>query len=409
MKDRTIDLALRDKTNKEFKFDSFKHLERFVAEEHQVWSTLKNQLSGNTGHIGHYSNAASYFNQIISHLENFKANLDSWDDSTLQQQIQQHISRNLANLTQHWIWSGHPFCRAWLDVFDKYGHEVAHSFVEAFLGNRQFSGLSKIEHLTGAVLAYEFQLQDESTLTKRRNTERKSVSQVRNSLVEAQKQLFEDVHQFQSDFESWDKETRILTERLYNVRKRLGERQLKQQINRFDSQMSDWQQKIEHLESTYQEKLRLEKPAAYWNAKAKSYFNHGRNWSILLGSMLVAGIVGIGLLFKSWLIGLDAGVSLNTLQGVILFVTLLSIYAFLIKALSKMAFSSFHLQRDAEEREQLTHVYLALTHEKEDMDIEARNIVLQALFSRADTGLLSGDSGPTMPGLHEIVKATSTK
>ncbi len=74
-----------------------------------------------------------------------------------------------------------------------------------------------------------------------------------------------------------------------------------------------------------------------------------------------------------------------------------------------MVFSSFHLQRDAEEREQLTHVYLALTHEKDELDVEARNIILQALFSRADTGLLGGDSGPTMPGINEMLKATSGK
>ena len=61
-----------------------------------------------------------------------------------------------------------------------------------------------------------------------------------------------------------------------------------------------------------------------------------------------------------------------------------------------MTFSSFHLSRDAEEREQLTHFYLAL---KKDTEIneQERQLILQSLFSRADTGLLKDDSSPTMP------------
>ena len=409
MKDRAIDVVLTDNVGKKIPFQSFKALKKFIHEELGIWSKFQSKTSSNMAKVSHFATAASYLKQISDQLNNFEANLNDWDDAKLQLHIQQQIIINLGNLTQHWIWSGHPFCNAWLDVFDKYGHITANSFIEAFIGNRQFNALNKAEHLTGAVLAYEFELQDENTLTKRRNAEKKSITQVRNSLVDAQNQLFEDVQQFQTGFEKWDENTRILFDRFYKLRKKLCERQIKHQTKRFDEQMSDWKQNIEHLESTYQEKLRLEKPAKYWGDKASSYFVHGIVWSILLGIILIAGIVGFSLLFRTWLIGVESGVNLNTLQGIILFITVLSIYAFSIKALSKMAFSSFHLQRDAEEREQLTHVYLALTHERDDMETEARNIVLQALFSRADTGLLSGDSGPTMPGLHEIVKATNTK
>jgi hypothetical protein len=80
----------------------------------------------------------------------------------------------------------------------------------------------------------------------------------------------------------------------------------------------------------------------------------------------------------------------------IILITIVSLLAFTIKILSKMTFSSFHLSRDAEEREQLTHFYLAL---KKDTTIEPeeRQLILQSLFSRADTGLLKDDSSPTMP------------
>lgn len=411
MKDREITLTLKDRTGEEFKFDSFKSLKKFIADEHQYWSDVRADLpSQNLGHITSISaNTANHLNNINTQVNNIESRIDSMDDDTLTREVQQHIAGNFNQLTNHWLWSGHPFCHRWIEIYRAYGHEAANSFIEAFIGNKQFSGIGNINNLKGAVLAYEFALQDESTLTKRRNSERASISQVRNSIVEAQNKLFKDVHDFKKSFETWDDEIRHEAERLYDVNKSLGERISRKQRKQFDAQMDEWQQRIEHLEQTYQEKLRLEKPATYWNEKAKTYFKHGVRWSMGLGVALLSGLIGFGIFFHAWLEGQKIGIQLNSLQGAVLFITIISIYALLIKALSKMVFSSFHLQRDAEEREQLTHVYLALTHEKDELDVEARNIILQALFSRAETGLLGGDSGPTMPGMNEMFKATSGK
>ena len=62
-----------------------------------------------------------------------------------------------------------------------------------------------------------------------------------------------------------------------------------------------------------------------------------------------------------------------------------------------MTFSTFHLSRDAEEREQLTYVFLAMQKEKA-IDPTERHLIMQSLFSRADTGLLKDEGSPTMPG-----------
>ncbi len=79
------------------------------------------------------------------------------------------------------------------------------------------------------------------------------------------------------------------------------------------------------------------------------------------------------------------------------FYSLISFIVYAIKIFSKLTFSSFHLVRDAEEREQLTYVYLALKKEQSIDDTE-RHLIMQSLFSRADSGLLKDDAGPTMPG-----------
>lgn len=67
----------------------------------------------------------------------------------------------------------------------------------------------------------------------------------------------------------------------------------------------------------------------------------------------------------------------------------------------KYMFSNFHLARDAEEREKLTYLYVSLLN-KGDFSEDERKIVLQALFSRSDTGLLKEDSSPTMPGISSV-------
>jgi hypothetical protein len=58
----------------------------------------------------------------------------------------------------------------------------------------------------------------------------------------------------------------------------------------------------------------------------------------------------------------------------------------------------------------MTHVYLSLIEsgvigrENDTKENESLQIILQSLFSRADTGLLKGDHGPTLPGGVDAIK-----
>jgi len=70
--------------------------------------------------------------------------------------------------------------------------------------------------------------------------------------------------------------------------------------------------------------------------------------------------------------------------------------AFCVRAISKVMFSSFHLSRDCQERHTLTYFYLALLKEG-DIASEEKQLIMQALFSRSDTGLLKDDGSPSMP------------
>ena len=172
-----------------------------------------------------------------------------------------------------------------------------------------------------------------------------------------------------------------------------------------DSEVLNRKAKIQELENFYGEKLRMAKPAEYWKKSANKFSWHGYIWTAFLIVSLATGIYCLYEFYTSWYEAKETmKLQLDTVQGVVIFGTLLAVYGILIRVLSRLAFSAFHLMRDAEEREQLTYLYLSLINEKK-IDEKSRDIILQALFSRSETGLLTGESAPTMPsvGMSEVI------
>jgi len=254
-------------------------------------------------------------------------------------------------------------------------------------------------YFTGRLLGYEYTHQGESEIHKRRISEKQSLNQIKSKfndyIVEAEQQLngylSDSKENLTTHFETVDK---LKEEKDKNFEDWFNGIQ-----TGFDRFFINATETVSTNEDLYKEKLRLEAPAKYWKDRAtklKSEGNKYLNW--LIGISIGAAILLFTLLM---LLGNDYFDSAfnDRIKGIkwsLILVTIVSLLAFTIKILSKMTFSSFHLSRDAEEREQLTHFYLAL---KKDTTIEPeeRQLILQSLFSRADTGLLKEDSSPTMP------------
>lgn len=158
--------------------------------------------------------------------------------------------------------------------------------------------------------------------------------------------------------------------------------------------------RLAELEKTYAELLKLKKPAEHWAERAATLKKEG--WKAMRW-MIALVCVGVASVFTLlWLS--PEGVLLNfidnkasAIKWSIIFIVFVSFLAYGIRILHKVAFSAFHLARDAEEREQLAYVYLSLLNESA-VDEKDRSLVLQAIFARADTGLLKDDASPTMPG-----------
>jgi hypothetical protein len=257
------------------------------------------------------------------------------------------------------------------------------------------------ELLYGAILAYEFTLKDKSEVVDRKKAEQRSISKLKT-----------DFQEYLSKSES------ELTEHLKNSNDKYDEyvTQIDDLKTEKEAEFEEWfentkneewqkwyDEKIEKLiklEETYETKLKLEKPAKYWQKKSTLYFDQGEKAKSILIWIVVVTSIFLGLILiisPDWIfIHVFDGNSTAIIRWSLVFITLLTLIAFAIKAMTKYMFSSYHLARDAEERHTLTFFYLALLKDTDVKD-DDRKLILQSLFSRVETGLLKEDSSPTMP------------
>lgn len=281
------------------------------------------------------------------------------------------------------------------------------AFQEAyhFFLNDNRINLSTQSQFLGAFLAAEHELQDYTNVLKRRNSEKRSLAQIRSSfenhLSEAESHLQEYLNRTKEA--SDDHTTEIIN--LKDHYKEEYSDWFNGSKSSFEGFMIEAEKEAERLKEVYVDGLRFEGPAEYWSTRAGTLKKEGRNWFIGLSiASLVTAISIMILLLKT-----PDGMTTSLFKGepvaikwTVLYVTLISVMAYAIRSFARLTFSCYHLARDAEEREQLTHVYLAL---KKDANVEEKDrlMILQSLFSRSETGLLKDDSSPTMP--HAILKS----
>lgn len=267
-----------------------------------------------------------------------------------------------------------------------------------------FEGLSSVstrDGFDGLIYSFFLKKKDELAVTSETN-ERSSLEQLRMSFSDELDKL---QHDYQDKSIKVDEDYQNMQNELINWKD-----QLKQSTNEY---LTEKQNTLEELEMLYREKLRFQSPAQYWDELSKSYEKQGNKWR---SWVLVTSVIFI--LFLSALLyiqpaayfSVNKAFDINSVKSTIIFALIASIFVYVISLFVRLSTSAFHLSRDAKERFQLTHVYLSLLNEKGILDNE-RSIVLQSIFSRADTGLLKGDSSPTLPdtGISQILKGISGK
>jgi hypothetical protein len=267
------------------------------------------------------------------------------------------------------------------------------------------------ELLYGAILAYEFTLHDKTEIANRKKAEQKSISKLKsdfqNYISESEAEVIQHIKNTNDKYDEYISQIDSLkTEKETSFNEWFENTKNVEWKKWYDEKL----EKLQKLEETYETKLKLEKPAKYWQTKSSLYFKQGEKaksvliWIVGVTSVFLGSILIIS---PDWIfMHVFNGNSTAIIRWSLVFITLLTLIAFAVKAISKYMFSSYHLARDAEERHTLTFFYLALLRDSEVKD-DDRKLILQSLFSRVETGLLKEDSSPTMP--NDIVSKILSK
>ncbi|PJE43801.1 MAG: hypothetical protein CUR32_03430 [Flavobacterium sp.] len=268
-----------------------------------------------------------------------------------------------------------------------------------YILKRPLNNFNDKDYLIGVLAAYEFNNQSGSELVQRRQNEKKSISLIRNKFEEQLVEAEQHLNNYISDTKNNLINHFETVDNLKNEKDKAFVEWFNKTEKEFDSFYKTAKKTVINNEELYRVKLRLEAPADYWKKRAAKLLdesNEYMDWLIRIslfgGMILFVVLLSLGNSFYD-------NIFSDHIKGIkwsLILITIISLFVFIIRILAKLYMSTLHLSRDAEEREQLTHFYLALTKDTTIKD-EERQLILQSLFSRADTGLLKEDSSPTMP------------
>lgn len=156
---------------------------------------------------------------------------------------------------------------------------------------------------------------------------------------------------------------------------------------------------IDLIKKNYEDQMRMAEPAKVWKSQVRHYWICGAIY-VTVGVILC---IAFGCLLFSLLTNADVFPVFNvtkfdfsTVRASIVLLLFSSIFGYIIHLMFKMAISSFHLSRDANERVQLTNYYLSLMKMQDaasTFDEKSKRIMVHAIFERSDSGLLKGGDG----------------
>ncbi|MFT5213400.1 MAG: hypothetical protein ACI9WV_001122 [Patiriisocius sp.] len=352
-----------------------------------------------------------HFRQCINKLDNFINTHLKGNSSNLEgqwNQLKSHLSLQKNN--NSYIFNKESETTDFLLKLDS-SYQGASTGAYDFFTNHTFQyNIANKNYFIGWNRAYEFFTQD-AELVKRRNNERQTLSKIRADYIKNLEQNDKNVddHIAEKEKEYYLKEEAIT--RLIRKKNHQYEDWKSNSRKEFTTFLENSDIAIKDLEEIYKEKLKLEAPAKYWNDRAVKLKGEGQKWLIALVACSVIAILSLGAVLYFISDGTIKDLfssSASAIRWSIVFITFVSFLAFAIRIFSKLTFSSYHLVRDAEEREQLAYVFLALKKEK-NIDPTEQHLIMQSLFSRADSGLLKDDASPTMPGGSMIEKLMGGK
>lgn len=163
---------------------------------------------------------------------------------------------------------------------------------------------------------------------------------------------------------------------------------IKQKFSKLNDNVIEAEKRLKDLEEAYKEKLKLEAPEELWNSRANDQESSIFTW----GALTIVTIIGLIVLLSQYLIpsilqGIPSGNYWINPTSMMFLATAFMIY--IIKVEIKFWTSSWHLKKVYQQKAALTRFYQALIADGKDINEEERLLIMKALFSEVNTGLVT--------------------
>ena len=198
-------ITITDFTQKSWTFDSIEAFEEFIKTQGEFWSQYLGIASQNPT-ANQYIQRANNFQTIVNTILGWKPALETWDSNAFTSNFTNLINSNIG---ASWLWSGHPFIQKWVELNETSNSNIADAFFEAIIvkTTSRSTGANGFEFYQGYLIAYEYINQNKTDINKRRNSEIKSLSNLRDQLTTKNNVLIGNVSEFESEITKWKVKT----------------------------------------------------------------------------------------------------------------------------------------------------------------------------------------------------------
>lgn len=371
--------------NKEIEFYNIDDLQKFNQSENQAWSWIGTaiQKDSNLGPVWNvFNNFFTAINEFIRNYNQAKNNKDQIVN--FKNQLNNKI---YTAVNQNYILQESPEGQFVTQIKDKYDVQVA-GYCLAFLMKAKiiFNSSTSLE---GCFWAIQY-LQG--------NTE--TVEAIQKSL-ELTKMDWEE--KFSSQYNDAKKNNEEITQEIEVLKSQQVELVaksnvlLEKQEADFQSKIQEYQEKLNDITHTYDNKLALQSSVKYWTDKKVSH--QKAMWWVGIGTLILAFLTGGGFIWAAYELLREtiAQVPLWKL-GVMLAISSFGVW--LTRLSAKIFVSNLHLWTDSSERVTMIQTYLALLREGSGPKDDERQLILQTLFRPSSTGFVK-EEGPT--GFQEVL------
>ena len=206
--------------------------------------------------------------------------------------------------------------------------------------------------------------------------------------------------------------TRFIEEKRKEVQDQVDKNIAK--MDDYKSKVNDWEAKkhesLNALEETYRNKLQLEAPEKLWNERSREYRKRANCWTVGLFIVTIILLLVIAQFVHS-LHEFPKGITEKVpfLSQQVLFIGTISFFVYIIRIIVKIVISNHHIAMEYEQKAALTRFYQALTYEGIEVDDNEKLIIVSALFSKVDTGLVKTSESVDLDSVLGLIARNSGK